>query len=54
MAKSIISIAKKNNSVKSLGEAFKDIPTSKEDHKGKLSYFNEQGEFSEQRSKKQI
>ena len=40
MVKNIISIAKKKNKVKPLDEAFNDIPTSKEDHKGKLSYFN--------------
>lgn len=37
--KKLISIAKKENKIKPIAEAFKDVPTSKEDHKGKLSYY---------------
>ena len=36
----LINLAKKNNKVKPIQDAFKDVPTSEEDHKGKLSYFD--------------
>lgn len=38
--RNIISIAKKDKKVKPITEAFKDVPTSKENHKGKLNYYS--------------
>ncbi len=40
MAKNIISIAKKKNKIKPLEDAFKNVPTNRENHKGKLSYYS--------------
>ena len=40
VADKVVLLAKKSNRIKPVQEAFKDVPTSKEDHKGKLNYFN--------------
>ena len=39
MADKLILIAKKNNKIKNVQEAFKDVPVSKENHKGKVNYY---------------
>ena len=39
MARKLILIAKKNNQIKNVKEAFVDNPVNMEDHKGKLKYF---------------